>query len=274
MHTNKVQPTYDDLGQPLGNGMELKYRGGNGTEQVPIRNTIIFGESGLAGVTTELRTLGLQPVGTQQFAIEPDTANQLWISSDDEDDVKGGDGGYRIYIEGIDQFWAPVDEILFLDEQTAVQTVESYMRINWLEVISAGPLGHNKGNIYLTVSEARTDGVPTGNDIIANIAATVGYMTNFTFSKPIGTVFEYGFANIYSTFTSAKAGLIQEYYNIGSTADLNNHNNFWSISNHSVNFGMDLAQARPYVTFSVRTKTLGGTAELTLSYSIALWTPA
>lgn len=101
---------------------------------------------------------GLQP--------HPSAALSMKVSSDDADDTALGNGARTIFIEGLDANYNVISETITLNGLTAVQTVNSYLRINDAYVASAGTSNSAEGNIYFGTGTV-TAGIPaTVYDII------------------------------------------------------------------------------------------------------------
>lgn len=94
------------------------------------------------------------------------SASILKISSSSTDDDDGGTGAETVQLYGLDANYNEINETVTLDGQTAVNTVNEYLRINRIVVRSAGSGGTNAGIIY-----AGTGTVTTG--VPANKYATV-----------------------------------------------------------------------------------------------------
>jgi hypothetical protein len=88
------------------------------------------------------------------------------VSSDDADDNATGTGARTVFIEGLDADYNSISETVTLNGRTAVQTVNSFLRINEAYVASAGTSNSAEGNIYFGTGTI-TSGVPaTVYDII------------------------------------------------------------------------------------------------------------
>ncbi len=101
-------------------------------------------------------------------------ATVLKVSSSSTDDTSAGTGARTVELFGLDGDYNEISEVVTLNGQTAVNTTQSYLRINRMIVRSAGSGGANAGIIY-----AGTGTVTTG--VPANIYATInGDGTNQT----------------------------------------------------------------------------------------------
>ena len=101
-------------------------------------------------------------------------ASVLKVSSSSANDTSAGTGARTVELFGLDGDYNEINEVVTLNGQTAVNTTQSYLRINRMIVRSAGSGGYNAGIIY-----AGTGTVTTG--VPANIYATInGDGTNQT----------------------------------------------------------------------------------------------
>lgn len=93
-------------------------------------------------------------------------ATVLKISSDNANDTSAGTGARTVKIWGLDTSYAEITETVTLSGTTSVNTVNSYLRIYRMKVITAGTTGENQGTIYAGTGIV-TAGVP------ANIYAVI-----------------------------------------------------------------------------------------------------
>ena len=101
-------------------------------------------------------------------------ATVLKVSSSSTNDTSAGTGARTVELFGLDGDYNEISEVVTLNGQTAVNSTQSYLRINRMIVRSAGSGGANAGVIY-----AGTGTVTTG--VPANIYATInGDGTNQT----------------------------------------------------------------------------------------------
>lgn len=101
-------------------------------------------------------------------------ASVLKVSSSSANDTSAGTGARTVELFGLDGDYNEINEVVTLNGQTAVNTTQSYLRINRMIVRSAGSGGANAGIIYAGTGTV-TAGVP------ANIYATInGDGTNQT----------------------------------------------------------------------------------------------
>jgi len=97
--------------------------------------------------------------GTTSNYVYPASATVMKISSSDANDTSAGTGAQTVKIFGLDANYAEISETVSLNGQTAVNTTNSYLRINQLVVLTAGSGGTAAGTIYAGVGSV-TSGVP------------------------------------------------------------------------------------------------------------------
>ena len=97
-------------------------------------------------------------------------ATVLKVSSSSTDDTSAGTGARTVQLYGLDADYNEINELVTLNGQTAVNTTQSFLRINRMIVRSAGSGGVNAGVIY-----AGTGTVTTG--VPANVYASVNGVT-------------------------------------------------------------------------------------------------
>jgi hypothetical protein len=97
-------------------------------------------------------------------------ATVLKVSSSSTDDTSAGTGARTVELFGLDADYNQINELVTLNGQTAVNTTQSFLRINRMIVRSAGSGGTNAGVIY-----AGTGTVTTG--VPANVYASINGVT-------------------------------------------------------------------------------------------------
>ncbi len=97
-------------------------------------------------------------------------ATVLKVSSSSTDDTSAGTGARTVQLYGLDGDYNEINELVTLNGRTAVNTTQSFLRINRMIVRSAGSGGANAGVIY-----AGTGTVTTG--VPANVYASVNGVT-------------------------------------------------------------------------------------------------
>jgi hypothetical protein len=103
----------------------------------------------------------------------PAAATVFKISSSDANDTSAGTGARTVLINGLDANYAEASETVILNGQTAVNTVNSYIRFHYMEVSTAGSGGTAAGTIYAGTGTV-TAGVPA--TVYGQI--TIGYNTS------------------------------------------------------------------------------------------------
>ena len=89
----------------------------------------------------------------------PASPTIMTISSSSTDDDSTGTGARTVFIEGVNGTGGLVTEIITMDGQTAVNTVNTYDAIERMVVLTAGSGGKNAGIIYAGTGTV-TAGVP------------------------------------------------------------------------------------------------------------------
>jgi hypothetical protein len=111
-------------------------------------------------------------------------ADPVQISSSSANDTAAGTGARTVKVDGLDQEYNPISEVVTMNGQTAVALVQDFRRINSLEVVTAGSGNVNAGAIYISPSGATlSSGQPSATaDRLAVINASKGksQMAHFT----------------------------------------------------------------------------------------------
>ena len=97
----------------------------------------------------------------------PPSASTMTVSSSDVNDTSAGTGARTVLISGLDASYNEASETITLNGQTAVTTVNTYIRMNRAIVLTAGSGGINAGNIYVGTGTV-TAGVPANIYTIIN----------------------------------------------------------------------------------------------------------
>lgn len=81
----------------------------------------------------------------------PSAATIMTISSSDVDDLAGDTGARTVEVRGLNASYVEISEIVTLNGQTGVPTVNEYLRIqgDGIEVKTAGSTNSNEGYIYI-----------------------------------------------------------------------------------------------------------------------------
>jgi hypothetical protein len=104
----------------------------------------------------------------------PAAALQMKVSSSSANDTANGTGARTVYVEGLDANHNEIEEIVTLNGQTAVLTVQSFLHINQAYVATAGSSLSAEGDIYFG------DGTVT-----AGVPATVYDLIKFDYNQRI-----------------------------------------------------------------------------------------
>jgi hypothetical protein len=132
------------------------------------RNVTVFGFNGDVDQTevTVWPYTGLIP--------HPAAALQMKVSSSNAADTSAGTGARTVLIQGLDADYNEISEVMTLNGQTAVTTANSYLRINYATVATAGSSQSAAGDIY----------IGTGT-ITAGVPATVYNLIKFNYNDTV-----------------------------------------------------------------------------------------
>jgi hypothetical protein len=115
-------------------------------------------------------------IGSSVYSF-PTAASVLKISSSSTDDDVAGTGARTVLVDGLNADYERVTETVELDGQTAVNTTNSYIRVNRMTVLTAGSGGTSVGNIYAGTGTV-TSGVPA---VVVNQTGIVANETESSF---------------------------------------------------------------------------------------------
>lgn len=128
----------------------------------------VVARSGLPGYSVIQRS-GFNPsVGTgvleslwpqSSLYVFPSAASTMTVSSTSANDAAAGTGARTVLLTGLDANYLPIQETLTMNGQTGVVTVNSYLRVQSLAVLTAGSGGENAGAIRVGTG-AVVGGVP------------------------------------------------------------------------------------------------------------------
>jgi len=104
----------------------------------------------------------------------PAAALQMKVSSSSANDTANGTGARTVYVAGLDANYREIEEIVTLNGQTDVLTVQSFLHINQAYVATAGTSLSAEGDIYFG------DGTVT-----AGVPATVYDLIKFDYNQRI-----------------------------------------------------------------------------------------
>ena len=146
--------------------------------------------------------------------VYPTSAATMQVSSGSANDTSAGTGARTILVSGLDANYNAVSETVTLNGQTAVNTVNSYLRVTYSEILTTGSGNGQAGTIYVGTGTV-TAGVPAtsywqsepsyNNWSFAGFTVPAGYtayITSYTITSQSTTalinvslglvIFEYG----------------------------------------------------------------------------------
>lgn len=133
------------------------------------------------------------------------TASVMKISSSSANDTSAGTGARTVSIYGLDADYNPINETVTMNGQTAVNTVNSYLRVFHLAVVTAGSGEAAAGTIYAGTGTVTT-GVPA---VVYGVYTTGNGSTAAIWTVPAGyTAYVTGYASGYSNATATANGTI------------------------------------------------------------------
>ena len=195
-----------------------------------------FGWANSIGTTPQTITTA---VTAGNAYVYPTSAIVMKVSSSSANDTSAGTGARTILVVGLDANYASQSEIVTLNGQTAVNTVNSYLRISYTEILSTGSGNAQAGTIYIGTGTVTT-GVPAtiywqsettyNNFSFAGFTVPAGYtayVTSYTITSQSTTaninvslglvIYEYG---------TASSTTAQGYAEFQSTARLSSNGSF------------------------------------------------
>lgn len=109
----------------------------------------------------------------------PTTSSTLSVVSTSAQDAVGGTGSSVVLVEGLNDKWEEIVELVTLTGLTPVTTAQSFFRLNFVRVVSSGSSRSNVGNITFT----------HGATVMRTILATEGQAHALVYSTPVGHEF-------------------------------------------------------------------------------------
>lgn len=91
--------------------------------------------------------------------VDPAAASVMKVSSSSTNDAAAGTGARTVLVQGLDANYVEIQEVVALNGQTAVNTVNSYLRVFGVTGLTAGSGGTNAGDLYMGTGTV-TAGVP------------------------------------------------------------------------------------------------------------------
>lgn len=171
--------------------------------------------------------------------VYPSSATVMKVSSASANDTSAGTGARTILVVGLDSTYTQVSETVTLNGQTAVNTVNSYLRITYTEILSTGSGNAQAGIIYIGTGTV-TSGVPAtiywqsettyNNWSFAGFTVPAGYtayVTSYTITSQSTTAnINVSAAFVVYEFGQASSTTGQGYAEFQSTARLTSNGNF------------------------------------------------
>jgi hypothetical protein len=124
--------------------------------QVPGRRPVLR-----TGINFDIDT-GMGLVSLWDFGgryVFPPAASVMTVSSSSAADTAAGTGARTVLVTGLDSSYAEISEVITLNGLTAVPTVNQFLRVFGLTVLTAGSGGEAAGNLYIGTGVV-TAGVP------------------------------------------------------------------------------------------------------------------
>lgn len=146
-----------------------------------------------AGVGTSETTVWNE---TTTLVAYPATAAVVTVSSSSANDTSAGTGARTVTLSGLDANYNAITETIAMNGQTAVTSVNTYLRVSPLVTLTAGSGGKNAGVIYAGTGSV-TVGVPA------------------TIYSSMGT----GFNESHQAFYTVPAGMTAYLLDISATSD-------------------------------------------------------
>jgi hypothetical protein len=141
----------------------------------------------------------------------PAAATVMKISSASANDTAAGTGARTVLISGLDANYAPISETVILNGQTAVNTTNSYLRINDFYVLTCGSGNTAAGIIYAGTGTVTT-GVPA--TIYSLMPAAYNAQTQAIYTVPAGYtayITSYTFTSNNTTANTICSGFLYVY---------------------------------------------------------------
>jgi hypothetical protein len=158
-------------------------------------------------------------------------ASVLKISSASANDTSAGTGARTLLISGLNANYDEISETVILNGQTAVNTVNSYLRVFSLKILTAGSGGSNAGIVYAGTGTV-TSGVPA--TVYAQIEIGYNDSAMAIWTVPAGYtayVSSYSFTTNSSTANNQVTGAVLirpfgQVFSFEATAKMAGGNNF------------------------------------------------
>jgi hypothetical protein len=127
------------------------------------------------------------PHGTQAQYVYPSVAATVDVTSDDSDDTAAGTGARAVTITGLDTNLALVTDIVATSGTTISSSTVEFLRVNDVEVTSAGTGGKNAGNISVKNGANILSYIEEGTNKSIQLVYTVPADMEFYVARGTGT---------------------------------------------------------------------------------------
>lgn len=133
---------------PTGVTMEMDYRIAVGVGLIPTQTKVgVYGHNPIPAAGDDVWEGGTAyPFQTSAVALE--------LLSSSANDTAAGTGARTVRITGLDINYNTVTEVVSMNGTSVVPTVNSYFRVNFFDLVTAGSGGTNAGDITLRVASA------------------------------------------------------------------------------------------------------------------------
>jgi len=142
-----------------------------------------FGNNSNVGTTEE------DVWGVGGFLLYLTSAETMDIVSDDADDNSAGSGARTLFVQGVDASYNPVSETINMNGLGTVTTVNSYLRVFSMVVLTAGASAVNEGTITATATTSLTTqaqiGPGDGQALMTHFTVSAGrtaYLSQYYYS--------------------------------------------------------------------------------------------
>ena len=136
----------------------------------PIRPIVVLGENTDVDTGTVPETVWRNGGLYQQ----PTTATTVTISSSSSSDPLGGIGAQIVLVEGLNEDYEEIWEVINLNGTSTVTSTNTYWRVNFFRVVFSGSNQKNVGNITATVD----------SKVVRYIAAGIGLDQTAVYTVP------------------------------------------------------------------------------------------
>ena len=163
---------------------------------------------GQAPTVTTQQTLW---VGSGVYAF-PASASVMKVSSGNANDTSAGTGARTVLVGGLDANYNVISEVVSLNGQTAVNTTNSFLRINDFYVVTAGSGNTAAGTLYVGTGSV-TSGVPA--TVYSQIQTAYNAQSQAVYTVPAGYtayISSYTFTSNCATANVIQSGFLFVYY--------------------------------------------------------------